>query len=465
MTFITTSGNIQGSPITIDPVVAGAGQQLSSGTVGVFSQLLAHVQLGLQGEAVPQQAQDLEVFSDLLLDLNQSLPNGNKGTGEEDLTLLMEQVSANEGELISYLQELLQLSESTDEKVTDTEIYEEMYAMFQQLPLFHKLPMAGTEDSSESINEGSKDGIDPLLSKWNFLFSLIQQEGENKNQVKVDQEVNSSLEELLSKINSIWGKDESWQKFLKNQLGINLDNQAVEITVTKGTGEANPPFQTFLPTSLFVSTSKQQNVQQNTEQSFADKEGIALNGIPSPVQIETDALQMMQEVKGKEAGAELRTQEQAPVLTARFSHLLQDIKEVMKNYFQVQKQEEATQIRIKLTPEHLGNVDIRIVSIDGKISAHVIASSTLAREALEFQVHQLRTALVQQGIQVDKIEVTQQQNNSSNQLFNQDSRNSQQFMGQREQRQSSSQEFDESESEIVDFQEELHHINNINYVV
>jgi flagellar hook-length control protein FliK len=66
-----------------------------------------------------------------------------------------------------------------------------------------------------------------------------------------------------------------------------------------------------------------------------------------------------------------------------------------------------SEAKISLTPEHLGHVDIRITTGQGQIVAHFAAETIAAREMIENQLPQLRASLTQQGLQVDKITVSQ----------------------------------------------------------
>lgn len=75
-----------------------------------------------------------------------------------------------------------------------------------------------------------------------------------------------------------------------------------------------------------------------------------------------------------------------------------------------------SEAKISLVPEHLGQVDVRISVLNGQITAHFIAESAQARDLLELQLPQLRSALQQQGLQVDKLNV-EQQNNLGTSLF------------------------------------------------
>jgi len=65
--------------------------------------------------------------------------------------------------------------------------------------------------------------------------------------------------------------------------------------------------------------------------------------------------------------------------------------------------------RITLVPETLGQVEVRLTLKDGQLAAQFAAHTAQGKEALESQLPLLRAALVNQGFQVDKLEVVQQQ--------------------------------------------------------
>lgn len=68
------------------------------------------------------------------------------------------------------------------------------------------------------------------------------------------------------------------------------------------------------------------------------------------------------------------------------------------------------QLNVKLHPASLGRLDITIQQVNGVLVARLMTTTTLARELIEGQLQHLRNAFQGQSIQVDKIEVTQQQN-------------------------------------------------------
>jgi len=93
--------------------------------------------------------------------------------------------------------------------------------------------------------------------------------------------------------------------------------------------------------------------------------------------------------------------------------------------FQLTQGNGISEAKLKLTPEHLGQVDIRIVMNNGVLTAQFIADSPAAREMLENQMAQLRASLSGQGLQVERLEVVQPSSASSGATFqNQEHRNS-----------------------------------------
>lgn len=63
---------------------------------------------------------------------------------------------------------------------------------------------------------------------------------------------------------------------------------------------------------------------------------------------------------------------------------------------------------IKLKPEHLGSLRVEIIQQNGTMTAKIIASTTQAKELLDSQMHGLKQAFVNQNIPVEKLELSQQ---------------------------------------------------------
>lgn len=72
-----------------------------------------------------------------------------------------------------------------------------------------------------------------------------------------------------------------------------------------------------------------------------------------------------------------------------------------------------SEAKISLYPEHLGQVDVKITMRDGQMIAQFVTETAFAKDSLEQQMGQLRSALQAQGLQVSKLEVTQNTSLSS----------------------------------------------------
>jgi flagellar hook-length control protein FliK len=99
---------------------------------------------------------------------------------------------------------------------------------------------------------------------------------------------------------------------------------------------------------------------------------------------------------------------------------------------------------IRLNPEHLGSLRIEIIQKDQVMIAKILATTVQAKELLENQANSLRQSFASQGIQVEKIEISQQMNLlQSDRFFQKDADSSGQQHNKR------SKEENSSEDEVV----------------
>ncbi|GED70236.1 hypothetical protein BRE01_39380 [Brevibacillus reuszeri] len=95
--------------------------------------------------------------------------------------------------------------------------------------------------------------------------------------------------------------------------------------------------------------------------------------------------------------------------------------------------------KLVLNPQSLGQVDVTIKSHNGVITAQFHAETQAAKDMLDNQLPQLRAALTQQGLQVDRLEVNQQQETAFS------------FQQQREQARQQGKEQEQQEQNEQDF--------------
>ncbi|WP_397537514.1 flagellar hook-length control protein FliK [Rummeliibacillus pycnus] len=72
-----------------------------------------------------------------------------------------------------------------------------------------------------------------------------------------------------------------------------------------------------------------------------------------------------------------------------------------------------TKLLIKLYPENLGSIRVELVQKDGIMTARFLASTTIGKQMLESQLQQLKQGLVNQNIQLDRIDVAQALNETN----------------------------------------------------
>ena len=117
----------------------------------------------------------------------------------------------------------------------------------------------------------------------------------------------------------------------------------------------------------------------------------------------------------------LRSGTTAPVKPAAqpvpAEHFAKEMTNLVVNKLEFVKQQGFTEARISLYPEHLGQVDIKITMQNGQLVAQFMTQNSDARELLDQQMSQLRSALQGQGLQVEKLEVTQNSQSSSSQFY------------------------------------------------
>ncbi|NBD22466.1 flagellar hook-length control protein FliK [Paenibacillus glycinis] len=120
------------------------------------------------------------------------------------------------------------------------------------------------------------------------------------------------------------------------------------------------------------------------------------------------------EINPQLAGANLDLQRQLasvakpliaqPVPVQQFASTIQGL--VVKQ-FNVSTGNGISQAQLTLFPEHLGQVNVNISVHNGTLTAQFVTDTVTAKDMLENQMAQLRSALQSQGLQVDKLVVSQ----------------------------------------------------------
>ncbi|SDM97796.1 flagellar hook-length control protein FliK [Paenibacillus sp. yr247] len=133
-------------------------------------------------------------------------------------------------------------------------------------------------------------------------------------------------------------------------------------------------------------------------------------------------------------------------------HVLKNMKITMAGGF--------SEAKLSLFPKNLGHIDVRISMQDGQLIAQFAADSLAGKQMLENQLPQLRQALQTQGLQVEKLEVTQNQNMQSS-MF-QEQRQQQTFSQSQRQNKNRSGNYG---VDSIDFNQEIENVAQIRTAV
>ncbi|SFB57376.1 hook-length control protein FliK [Cohnella sp. OV330] len=141
--------------------------------------------------------------------------------------------------------------------------------------------------------------------------------------------------------------------------------------------------------------------------------------------------------------------QQAPV-TVPGNQFAEQMDKFLVKQFKLTSGNGISEANLNLHPEHLGEVQIRLTIQNGVLNAQFVTHNEAAKELLENQMAQLRGTLQNQGIQVDRVEVVQQQ---------QPAADSPSFMNQEQRRQQSqggeSKRSTDGVETLEEFEEEL----------
>lgn len=118
-----------------------------------------------------------------------------------------------------------------------------------------------------------------------------------------------------------------------------------------------------------------------------------------------------------------------PVQKASQSEALIKEFQALLNRSQFGKVGGMTKMLIKMYPENLGTIRVELIQKDGLMTARLLANTSLGKEMLDSQLHQLKSAFANANVQVDRLDVTQalqDSNKNDKQQFNQSFKQQQQ---------------------------------------
>ena len=255
---------------------------------------------------------------------------------------------------------------------------EMVYGIMQMLS-----PQIITEEVQLISNQDKPLASDPSREK---LMSLIQQVSQELEKLlttdimgKPAVEVTKSLAEPIKLEQVFQQLVVALQSIGKEQLGVDkpmieqlMQQMTSQVQETKG-----PVKVTATPLHNGQNAETIRLVSQQAEVSVSPSQ---LTSTQSEVNSQPQALPVdIAQGSPKAIQATGRGETTEPTPTVRMSNLIEELSSVLRGSIRLTGNQEGTQIRVNIAPDHLGHLDIRFTEINGKIAAHIF-TSTLVRK-------------------------------------------------------------------------------------
>ena len=157
--------------------------------------------------------------------------------------------------------------------------------------------------------------------------------------------------------------------------------------------------------SLSINFAKSMTAEEPTERSTVTQIQTASKVTETTTQTVTVGLNTQVKTETVTVNLPVAKAAQSEALIKEFQALL--------NRSQFGKTGGMTKMLIKMYPEHLGTIRVELVQKDGIMTARMLANTSLGKEMLDSQLHQLKSAFANANVQVDRIDVTQALQDSS----------------------------------------------------
>ncbi|WP_416150948.1 flagellar hook-length control protein FliK [Salipaludibacillus sp. HK11] len=365
-----------GDPVTLITIVFSFSQMESEITVNEDSENAHQKVQELLSTYFPELIQNDENQSiqETLIHLSNFLANGDQF--QQDSLLSQEMLEDEELEkLISVLPD---------------EVLQELIALFENQTSLNEV-------LEEFTNTGEIAPLLALVASFSASGNGIKPEGENRAQHAIQQLISTYFPEL-----SLNDKNQSTRQTLV---------QLTEFLASGDRSSSSSQLRSDVPlnTTRFAELAYMNQLASENAQTKSSN-----HSQPTSMLLDTTNSQMARfqamVLPSGEATPERPSQEQ---FIRQFQHLLS------RSTFQ-QFANGTQQLSMKLHPASLGRMDITIQQVNGVMMATLMTTTKVARDLMDGQLAQLRNAFQSQNIQVDKIEVTQQQQNLLHKDSNQD---------------------------------------------
>lgn len=359
-----------------------------------------------------------------------------------------DEVSADWLQLLAQIDELLsQLEITQDSEANLSEQGEDIVAQLQLVDMLQNYINVGKQSGLEAV-KGIALGesglqmqqLQQLLQSLASWKQMQGTQGTSDELAKIEQ----TLKQELVSINSNVAKQ--LEAINSNHVNLRLASENV-ISVEQVTSS-----QQLLQKPVYTMHTMQNYAMVPNDAVSTD----SANAIHQPVQDSTSAFSLTADMSSttKSTAADALPKQiiNVPMQASQFADEMNSM--IVKN-FKIITAGNMSEAKLSLIPEQLGQVDVKLSIHNGQLVAQFTAETLAGKEALDAQLQHLRANLHNQGIQVEKLEVTQQEIKGQTQQFHHQHQQ-QHFSEQESQRHQTM--GDALELSAIDFEEELEQI-------
>ena len=185
---------------------------------------------------------------------------------------------------------------------------------------------------------------------------------------------------------------------------VNQNQRAIDNLVVKS--DKNTSTNVTAPSESSSNNSDLSSALQNKVKAIGDVKVVTDEEAPSDFVIPTDQNEVVtagQLLMRSGITAPLKSETpQVPI-----QHFAKEMTGLITSKLEIVKKGGIAEATISLFPENLGQVDVKITMQNGHLVAQFLTEHASTKDLLEQQMVQLRVALQSQGVQVEKLEVSQ----------------------------------------------------------
>ena len=152
-------------------------------------------------------------------------------------------------------------------------------------------------------------------------------------------------------------------------------------------------------TSLEQTTASTASIESDTKQENGNQESAGKEAKENKTMLSTEQF----------VANFASIQEEQVASVEEHMQTVQQVREIVQQVVEqirVQVTADTSEMHLQLNPENLGKVHLSVAMKDGHVTAQFVTENALAKQALESQIQQLRDTLSEQGMKVDRVEVS-----------------------------------------------------------